>query len=82
MVASESVALDAVGFDFVRDVAPGEAIYATFEGELFTKQCADSPSLNPCILSSFTLLVLIHSSIKFRVYSARVEMGKRLVSVY
>ena len=41
MVASESVALDAVGFTFLRDVLPGEAVYITDEGELFTQQCAE-----------------------------------------
>lgn len=78
MVASESVALDAVGFDFVRDVAPGEAIYATFDGELYTKQCADNPALNPCI---FEFVYFAHPDSfidKISVYSARVEMGKRL----
>ncbi|WP_411132522.1 amidophosphoribosyltransferase [Vibrio vulnificus] len=78
MVASESVALDAVGFDFVRDVAPGEAIYATFGGELFTKQCADNPKLNPCIFE-FVYFARPDSFIdKISVYSARVEMGKKL----
>jgi len=78
MVASESVALDAVGFNFVRDVAPGEAIYVTFEGELFTKQCADNPSLTPCIFE-FVYFARPDSFIdKISVYSARVEMGKRL----
>lgn len=78
MVASESVALDAVGFDFVRDVAPGEAIYATFEGELFTKQCADNPKLNPCIFE-FVYFARPDSFIdKISVYSARVEMGEAL----
>ncbi|EKO3516740.1 amidophosphoribosyltransferase [Vibrio fluvialis] len=78
MVASESVALDAVGFDFMRDVAPGEAVYATFEGELFTKQCADNPVLNPCIFE-FVYFARPDSFIdKISVYSARVEMGKKL----
>ncbi|RJX73836.1 amidophosphoribosyltransferase [Vibrio sinensis] len=78
MVASESVALDAVGFDFMRDVAPGEAIYATFDGELFTKQCSDKPSLNPCIFE-FVYFARPDSFIdKISVYSARVEMGKKL----
>ncbi|EGR2405473.1 amidophosphoribosyltransferase [Vibrio cholerae] len=78
MVASESVALDAVGFDFMRDVAPGEAIYATFDGELYTKQCADNPALNPCIFE-FVYFARPDSFIdKISVYSARVEMGKRL----
>ncbi|ANS86031.1 amidophosphoribosyltransferase [Vibrio scophthalmi] len=78
MVASESVALDAVGFDFIRDVLPGEAIYATFDGELFTQQCADHPELNPCLFE-FVYFARPDSFIdKVSVYSARVEMGKKL----
>jgi amidophosphoribosyltransferase len=78
MVASESVALDAVGFDFVLDVAPGEAIYATFEGELFTQQCAENSQSNHCIFE-FVYFARPDSFIdKISVYSARVEMGKIL----
>ncbi len=78
MVASESVALDAVGFDFVRDVAPGEGIYITFDGELHTRQCADNPTLNPCVFE-FVYFARPDSFIdKISVYSARVEMGKKL----
>ncbi|NAW99145.1 MULTISPECIES: amidophosphoribosyltransferase [unclassified Vibrio] len=78
MAASESVALDAVGFDFVRDLAPGEAVYATFDSQLFTKQCADNPTLNPCIFE-FVYFARPDSFIdKISVYSARVEMGKKL----
>ncbi|GAB7220525.1 amidophosphoribosyltransferase [Vibrio comitans] len=78
MVASESVALDAVGFDFMRDVAPGEAIYITFDGQLFTKQCAQNPQLNPCIFE-FVYFARPDSFIdKVSVYSARVEMGNKL----
>jgi amidophosphoribosyltransferase len=78
MVASESVALDAVGFDFVRDVAPGEGIYITFDGQLHTKQCADNPQVNPCIFE-YVYFARPDSFIdKISVYSARVEMGKKL----
>ncbi|PKF51772.1 amidophosphoribosyltransferase [Enterovibrio nigricans] len=78
MVASESVALDAVGFDFMRDVSPGEAVYITFEGELFTRQCSDSPSLSPCIFE-FVYFARPDSFIdKISVYAARINMGKKL----
>ena len=49
MVASESVALDTLGFEFLRDVAPGEAVYITEKGQLYTRQCADNPVSNPCL---------------------------------
>jgi amidophosphoribosyltransferase len=48
MVASESVALEGLGFHFLRDVMPGEAIFIDNEGKLYNEQCADNPVLNPC----------------------------------
>lgn len=78
MLASESVALDAVGFDFVRDVAPGEAIYITLDGEFHSRICASNPQLNPCIFE-FVYFARPDSFIdKVSVYSARLEMGKKL----
>lgn len=78
MVASESVALDAVGFDFIRDVAPGEAIYVTEEGRLFTKLCAPKAALNPCIFE-FVYFARPDSFIDgISVYASRVNMGKKL----
>jgi amidophosphoribosyltransferase len=49
MVASESVALDADGFTVLRDISPGEAVYITEQGELYSQQCAENPSYTPCI---------------------------------
>ncbi|WP_318462786.1 amidophosphoribosyltransferase [Photobacterium leiognathi] len=78
MVASESVALDAVGFDFFRDIAPGEAVYITFDGQLFTQQCADNPQLNPCVFE-FVYFARPDSFIdKVSVYGARLAMGTKL----
>ncbi len=48
LVASESVALEGLGFHYLRDVMPGEAIFIDNDGKLYNQQCAENPSLNPC----------------------------------
>lgn len=78
MVASESVALDALGFKRERDIAPGEAIVVTENGELFTQQCAENSQLVPCIFEHvyFARADSIIDSIA--VYKARLRMGEKL----
>lgn len=78
MVASESVALDAVGFEVMRDVAPGEAIYISLDGNLYTRQCAKEPSYSPCIFE-FVYFARPDSTIdNVSVYASRVNMGAKL----
>ncbi len=78
MFASESVALDADGFEFIRDVAPGEAIYVTEDGQLFSQLCAEKATYSPCIFE-FVYFARPDSTIdRMSVYAARVNMGTKL----
>lgn len=78
MVASESVTLEGLGFKFVRDVEPGEAIFIGMNGELSSKQCAKNPVLNPCIFE-YVYLARPDSCIDgVTVYDVRLQMGNYL----
>ena len=78
LVASESVTLDTLGFELVRDVAPGEAIFIDFEGSFYSRQCAMNPQLNPCIFE-FVYLARPDSVIDgISVYETRMRMGASL----
>ncbi|HEU4807910.1 MAG TPA: amidophosphoribosyltransferase, partial [Homoserinimonas sp.] len=78
VVASESLVLESGGYDFVRDVAPGEAVFITVGGEMVSRQCARNPRLVPC---SFEYVYLARpDSIMngISVYEARLRLGNRL----
>ena len=78
MVASESVALDAAGFELVRDIAPGEAVYIENDGELHTAQCADAHGLTPCIFEHVYFARPDSIIDQISVYQARLKMGTTL----
>ena len=78
MVASESVAIDALGFRVLRDIAPGEAVLIDEQGRLHSQQCAPMHSLNPCIFE-YVYLARPDSLIDgASVYEARLKMGEML----
>ena len=78
IVASESVALDVLGFKMVRDVAPGEAIFIDMDGNFFSRLCAADAKLNPCIFE-YVYLARPDSVIDgVSVYQTRLDMGKSL----
>ncbi len=80
LVASESVALEALGFSVLRDVAPGEAIFVDQTGAFAARQCAENPVLAPCIFE-FVYLARPDSVIDgTSVYESRLNMGEQLAN--
>ncbi len=78
ILASESLVLENNDFELVRDVLPGEAIFISCEGELYSQQCSKNPQLFPC---SFEYVYLARPDSVMNgisVYEARLKMGDNL----
>ncbi|MEO8001342.1 MAG: amidophosphoribosyltransferase [Arenimonas sp.] len=77
-VASESVALDILGFQRLRDVAPGEAVVITARGELFCEICAPPEKHTPCIFEYVYFARPDSMMDDVSVHKARMRMGVKL----
>ena len=78
MAASESVALDSLGFELIDDVRPGEALFLGADGSMAIRQCADHPRYAPCIFEHVYLARPDSIMDNVSVYKARLRMGEEL----
>ncbi len=78
MLASESVALDVLGFELIRDVAAGEAVFVSGDGELHFRQCADNPHTSPCIFEHVYFARPDSIIDGISVYKSRLRQGEKL----
>lgn len=78
MIASESVALDMLGFELLGDVAPGEAVFISERGELHTQVCAEWTDRAPCIFEHVYLARPDSIIDGVSVYKSRLRMGEKL----
>jgi len=78
LVASESVALTAFGFELVRDILPGEAIFIDENGTFNSRQCAANAVLAPCIFEYVYLARPDSVMDAVSVYESRLHMGVKL----
>ncbi len=78
MIASESVALDVIGFQLVRDLAPGEALFIDLDGRAHWHQSSEAAVHAPCIFE-FVYFARPDSMIdKIAVHKTRLRMGEKL----
>jgi amidophosphoribosyltransferase len=78
MVASESVALDVLQFERLRDVKPGETIFIENDGKLHTRAHRNTVRHTPCIFE-FVYFARPDSILdNLSVYKTRLRMGEQL----
>jgi amidophosphoribosyltransferase len=78
MVASESVAIDTLDFEMVRDIAPGECIFIDKAGNLHAQQCAENPVMSPCIFEYVYFARPDSMMDGISVHKSRMRMGTKL----
>jgi amidophosphoribosyltransferase len=80
VVASESLVLESGDYDIVKDIAPGEAVFISTDGQLFERQCSPTPALFPCSFEYVYLARPDSTMNGISVYEARLRLGDRLAA--
>ncbi len=80
MVASESVAIDTLGFKYLRDVEPGEAVLIDRDGNFLSRQCAEHTMHAPCMFEYVYLARPDSMMDGVSIYESRVKMGEHLAN--
>ncbi len=78
LIASESVALDVLGYDLVRDIEPGEALFVDLKGQVHARQCAENHRHVPCIFEHVYMARPDSIIDGISVYRTRLRMGEKL----
>ena len=80
VMASESVAIDTLGFQLDRDIRAGEAIFIDLKGNFHARQChsATDVSLSPCIFEYVYFARPDSIMDGVSVYESRLLMGDKL----
>jgi amidophosphoribosyltransferase len=77
-IASESAALDALGFSLVRDLQPGEAIFISLTGDIYSHSSPHARELTPCIFEHVYFSRPDSMIDDISVYKSRLRMGQAL----
>ena len=77
-IASESAALDVLGFDLERDLRPGEAVFIALDGTLHSHDSSYAKGLTPCIFEYVYFARPDSMMDDISVYKARLRMGEAL----
>ncbi|HEC73539.1 MAG TPA: amidophosphoribosyltransferase [Methylophaga aminisulfidivorans] len=78
LIASESVAVDILDFEFVRDIEPGECVFIDKNGQFYSQQCAENPIKSPCIFEYVYFARPDSMMDGISVHKSRMRMGTKL----
>ena len=78
MLASESVALDVLGYQVIGDVDPGEAVFVDLYGGIHRETCVSEAQCAPCIFEYVYLARPDSMMDGIAVYKSRLRMGEKL----
>ena len=78
IISSETALFSALGYKFLRDVEPGEAVFIDNSGKIFSQQCSSEISKKPCIFEYVYLARPDAKIDKISVHKSRLRMGEFL----